>query len=134
MSTADELASSPPESLLALLKPELRERYVAFVGTPDADALAPPALLAFGRAVIDAAHGAGAWPKPASEAERAVNALAEKLPFAYQEVADADVAALKQHLPDKQVVALVFALCLHDAHRRLATAWPASIAPNARNE
>jgi hypothetical protein len=130
MSTPAKLASAPPDALLALLSPELRVRYAAFVGTPDADELAPPALLAFGRAVIDAAHGAGAWPKPATDVERAVNALAEKLPFAYQEVSDADVAALKQHLPDKQVVALVFALCLHDAHRRLAAAWPASIAPN----
>jgi hypothetical protein len=129
MSAAGKLASAPPEALLALLSPELRERYTAFAGTPDADALAPPPLIAFGRRVIDAAHGLGAWPKPADDAERAVNALAEKLPFAYQEVSDADLAALKKHLPEKQVVALVFALCLHDAHRRLAAAWPASLAP-----
>ena len=119
------LASSPPESLLALLSPELRERYVAFVGTPDSERLVAPELLALGRAVIDAAHGAGAWPKPANDVERAVNALAEKLPFAHQEVSDADFAALKKHLPDREVVALVFTLCLHDAHRRLAAAWPA---------
>jgi hypothetical protein len=125
-----KLASAPPESLLALLKPELRERYTAFVGTPDADRLAPPELLAFGRSAIDAAHGLGPWPRPADDVERAVNALAEKLPFAYQEVSDADFAALRKRLPDKQLVALVFALCLHDAHRRLAAAWPASLAPN----
>jgi alkylhydroperoxidase family enzyme len=125
MSAAAKLASAPPDSLLALLKPELRERYTAFVGTPDADALVAPELLALGRGVIDAAHGLGPWPKPASDAERAVLALAEKIPFAYQEVSDADFAALKKHLPDAQVVALVFTLCLHDAHRRLAAAWPA---------
>jgi hypothetical protein len=111
------------DPLLALLKPELRERYTAFAGTPDADELVAPELLALGRAAIDAAHGLGPWPKPANELERAVNALAEKLPFAYQEVSDADFAALKEQLPDARVVALVFALCLHDAHRRLGAAW-----------
>jgi hypothetical protein len=121
------LASAPPDSLLALLKPELRERYLAFIGTPDTEKLVAPELLALGRAVIDAAYGLRAWPKPASDVERAVNALAEKLPFAYQEVSDADFAALKKHLPDAQVVALVFALCLHDASKRLTAAWPASL-------
>lgn len=119
-----KLASAPPDSLLALLEPELRARYLGFAATPDSDALAPAELLAFGRAVIDAAHGRGPWPKPESEAARAVNALAEKLPFAHQELSDADFAALKRQLPDAQVVALVIALCLHDAHCRLATAWP----------
>lgn len=127
MNARAKLASAPPESLMGLLQPELRARYEAFVGTPDADALAPPALLALGRGVIDAAHGRGAWPKPAGDLERAVNALAEKIPFAYQEVSDADLAELRKHLPDKQVVALVFALCLHDAHLRLGAAWPASV-------
>jgi hypothetical protein len=124
MSSTARLASAPPDSLLGLLKPELRERYTAFVGTPDTERLVAPELLALGRGVIDAAHGRGAWPKPANDLERAVNALAEKIPFAYQEVSDADFAALKAHLPDAQVVALVFALCLHDAHSRLAAAWP----------
>jgi len=116
--------SSPPESLLALLTPSLRAKYEAFVGMPDAAALAPPELLAFGRAVIDAAHGLGAWPAATSDAERAVNAIAEKIPFAHREVADADLVALRALLADAQVVPLVMALCLHDAHRRVALAWP----------
>lgn len=119
-----KLASAPPESLLAQLTPALRAKYEAFAGTTDAGALAPPALLAFGRAVIDAAHGAGAWPKPANEAERALNALAEKIPFAHHEISDADFAALREHVAVAQVVPLVMALCLHDAHRRLHVAWP----------
>ena len=122
--TLGKPGSSAPDSLLALLAPELRERYQAFVGTPDAERLVAPELLALGRAAIDAAHGLAAWPKPASELERAVNALAEKIPFAYQEVGEAEFAALKRHLPDPELVALVFALCLHDANRRLAAAWP----------
>jgi hypothetical protein len=118
------LASSPPESLLACLTPALRAKYEAFAGMPDAAKLAPPELLAFGRAVIDAAHGLGAWPKPADEAQRAVNAIAEKLPFAHQEISDADFASLRARLADRQVVPLVMALCLHDAHRRVGAAWP----------
>ncbi len=119
-----KLVSSPPESLLANLTPALRAKYEAFAGMTDAAGLAPAELLALGRAVIDAAHGLGAWPKPASDAERAVNALAEKIPFAHQEVSDADFVALRAHLPDAQLVPLVMSLCLHDAHRRLAAAWP----------
>jgi len=119
-----KLASAPPASLLAQLTPALRAKYEAFAGTIDAGALAPPALLAFGRAVIDAAHGAGAWPKPASDAERALNLLAEKIPFAHHEISDADFAALSEHVAVAEVVPLVMALCLHDAHRRLHVAWP----------
>jgi hypothetical protein len=116
--------SAPPESLLALLTPALRARYEAFAGMADGAGLAPAELLAFGRAVIDAAHGAAPWPTPANDAERAVNALAEKIPFAHHEITDAELAALRARLPDAQVVPLVMALCLHDAHRRLAIAWP----------
>jgi alkylhydroperoxidase family enzyme len=118
------LVSSPPESLLALLPPALRAKYEAFAGMADAAKLAPAELLAHGRAVIDAAHGLGAWPKAASDAERAGNALAEKIPFAYQEISDADFVALRAQLSDAQLVPLVMSLCLHDAHRRLAAAWP----------
>jgi hypothetical protein len=120
-----KLVSSPPESLLASLSPALRAKYEAFASMPDDAGLAPPALLALGRAVIDAAHGLGAWPRPTSDAERALNAIAEKIPFAYQEISDADFAALRAHLADAQVVPLVMALCLHDAHRRQQIAWPA---------
>jgi hypothetical protein len=102
-----KLVSSPPESLLASLTPALRAKYEAFAS------------------MIDAAHGLGAWPRPASDAERALNAIAEKIPFAYQEISDADFAALRAHLADAQVVPLVMALCLHDAHRRQQIAWPA---------
>jgi hypothetical protein len=87
--------------------------------------LAPPELLAFGRAVIDAAHGLGPWPKPASELERAVNAIAEKIPFAHREIGDDEFVALRAQLADAQVVPLVMSLCLHDAHRRQQIAWPA---------
>ena len=119
-----KLVSSPPESLLSLLPPALRAKYEAFAGMADAAQLAPAELLAHGRAVIDAAHGLGAWPKPANDSERAVNALAEKIPFAYQEISDAEFVALRGQLPDSQVVPLVMALCLHDAQRRAAIAWP----------
>jgi hypothetical protein len=119
-----KLVSSPPESLLANLTPALRAKYEAFAGMPDDARLAPPELLAFGRAVIDAAHGLGAWPRPATHAERAVHAIAEKIPFAHQEISDADFAELRAQLADAQVVPLVMALCLHDAHRRVAIAWP----------
>ncbi len=119
-----KLASAPPESLLAALTPALRAKYEAFAGITDEAKLAPPELLAFGRAVIDAAHGLGAWPKPANELERAVNAIAEKIPFAYQEIADSEFIALRAQLSDAQVVPLVMSLCLHDAHRRQQIAWP----------
>jgi hypothetical protein len=123
-----KLASSPPESLLAQLTPALRAKYEAFAGMTDEAGLAPPALLAFGRAVIDAAHGAGAWPRPADDAERALCALAEKIPFAHHEITDADFAALRAHVDVAGVVPLVMALCLHDAHRRLHVAWPETLA------
>lgn len=116
--------SGPPESLLAALAPALRAKYEAFAGMPDDAKLAPAELLAFGRAVIDAAHGLGAWPRPASEIERVLSAIAEKIPFAYQEISDAEFVALRGQLPDSQVVPLVMALCLHDAQRRAAIAWP----------
>ena len=116
--------SAPPESLLANLTTALRAKYEAFAGMPDAEPLAPRELLAFGRAVIDAAHGLGAWPKPASASERALNAIAEKLPFAHHEISDSDFAALRAQLSDAEVVSLALALCLHDAHRRLQAAWP----------
>lgn len=118
-----KLVSAPPESLLANLAPGLRAKYEAFAGMIDEAQLAPPELLAFGRAVIDAAHGAGEWPRAATDAERAVNALAEKIPFAHHEISDAEFAALRAHLADAQVVPLVMALCLHDAHRRQRIAW-----------
>lgn len=124
-----KLVSSPPESLLASLTPALRAKYEAFAGMADEAELAPRELLAFGRAVIDAAHGLGAWPKPASDAERALNALAEKIPFAYQEISDADFAGLRALLADAQLVPLVMALCLHDAHRRVQAAWPGTRDP-----
>jgi len=120
-----KLVSSPPESLLASLSPALRAKYEAFASMPDDARLAPPALLALGRAAIDAAHGLGAWPRPASDVERALNAIAEKIPFAHQEIADAEFVSLRAHLSDAQVVPLVMALCLHDAHRRQQIAWPA---------
>jgi hypothetical protein len=116
--------SAPPASLLSLLLPALRARYEAFAGMPDEARLARPALLALGRAVIDAAHGLGDWPRPADDAERAVAAIAEKIPFAHHEISDADFVALRAQLADAEVVPLVMALCLHDAHRRVATAWP----------
>jgi hypothetical protein len=119
-----KLVSAPPESLLAALTPALRAKYEAFAGMADEAKLAPPELLAFGRAVIDAAHGLGAWPKAASELERAVNAIAEKIPFAYQEIGDDEFVALRARLADAQVVPLVMSLCLHDAHRRQQIAWP----------
>ncbi len=120
-----KLVSSPPEALLAALTPALRAKYEAFAGMTDEAMLAPPELLAFGRAVIDAAHGLGAWPKPASEIERALNAIAERIPFAHHEISDADFIALRAQLADAQVVPLVMSLCLHDAHRRQQVAWPA---------
>jgi hypothetical protein len=119
-----KLVSSPPESLLARLTPTLRAKYEAFAGLVDEARLAPPDLLALGRATVDAAHGLGAWPRPATAAERAVCAVAEKIPFAYLEIGDADFAALRAQLADAQVVPLVMALCLHDAHRRVQIAWP----------
>ena len=119
-----KLVSSPPESLRASLTPALRAKYEAFAGMPDEAKLAPPELLALGRAVIDAAHGLGAWPRPASDVERAVNAIAERIPFAHHEISDSDFAALRAHLSDAQVVPLIMALCLHDAHRRQQIAWP----------
>lgn len=116
--------STLPDDLLSTLAPALREKYEAFAALPDEAQLAPPALLALGRAVIDAAHGAGPWPRPASDVERAVVAIAEKIPFAHHEISDAEFAALRAQLADPQVVALVMALCLHDSHRRLGAAWP----------
>jgi hypothetical protein len=117
-------ASLPPQALLARLPAALRERYAAFATLPDEARLVPGELLTLGRAVIDAAHGAGDWPRPAGEIQEAVFGLAEKLPFAYHELTDAHFAHLRGLLGDARLVALVIALCLHDAHRRLAIAWP----------
>lgn len=115
--------TSLPESLLAKLTPALRAKYEGWASLPDEARLAPPELLAFGRAVIDAAHGLGPWPKPTGDLERTVHGIAEKIPFAHREIDDADFTRLRALLPDAQVVPLVMALCLHDAQRRLAIAW-----------
>jgi alkylhydroperoxidase family enzyme len=64
-----------------------------------------------------------------SAAERAALTVAEKIPWQPRSVTDEDVAALLVHLSDAEVVALMLALTMFDAHCRLQLAFSAPPAP-----
>jgi alkylhydroperoxidase family enzyme len=57
-----------------------------------------------------------------SDLERAALAIADKIPWQPHGVTDAEVATLRAHLSDPQVVALLLAMMLFDAHCRLRSA------------
>lgn len=134
-------AASPFECVLSL-RPELLRLYRAFYGTLWDRHLVAANLLELCRLRIAAIHGceaerairhatAGvtdeqiaaldAWRAAAcfSPAERAVLAFAEKMPWQHHGVTDDDVAEVRAHLSDPQVVALTVALTLFDANCRL---------------
>jgi alkylhydroperoxidase family enzyme len=58
-----------------------------------------------------------------SPVERAVLAFAEKIPWQHHGVTDDDVAALRAHLADAQVVALTVAAAIFDANCRLRSVF-----------
>jgi alkylhydroperoxidase family enzyme len=145
-------APSAFEGVLGL-RPELLQRYRAFYGTLWDSELVAVNLLELCRLRIAAIHGceaerairhAGAGVTDAqlaaldrwrtagcfSPVERAALALAEKMPWQPHGVTDADVAALRAHLTDGQVVALTVALTLFDANCRLRLVF--EIAPQHR--
>jgi|MudIll2142460700_1097286.scaffolds.fasta_scaffold204032_1 alkylhydroperoxidase family enzyme len=132
---------SPFEGVLGL-RPELLKLYRSFYGQLWDGEMVPPNLLELCRLRIALIHGCEAetairhvhagvsdeqvaaldhWRAAAcfSLAERAALALADKIPRQHHEVTDADVAALREHLDDPQVVALTLAATLFDAHCRL---------------
>jgi len=134
-------AASPFEGVLSL-RPELLLLYRTFYGTLWDHHLVAANLLELCRLRIAAIHDCEAerairhatagvtdeqvaaladWRAAAcfSPAERAVLAFAEKMPWQHQGVTDDDVAAVRTHLTDPQVVALTVALTLFDANCRL---------------
>jgi len=134
-------ASSAFEAVLGL-HPELLQLYRAFYGALWDHHLVAPNLLELCRLRIAAIHGCEAerairhaaagvtdaqlaaldrWRAAGcfSPVERAALALADKMPWEHHGVTDEDVAALRVHLTDPQVVALTVALTLFDANCRL---------------
>ncbi len=134
-------APSPFEGVLQQ-RPDLLRLHRAFYATLWDHHLVPVNLLELCRLRIAAIHGCEAerairhthaelngeqlaalddWSTAAcfSPCERAVLAVAEKIPWHHHGVTDDDVAALRAHLTDPQVVALTMAAALFDAHCRL---------------
>ncbi len=134
-------APSPLEGVLGL-RPDLLHLYRTFYGTLWDDNLVPAHLLELCRLRIAGIHGCEAergirhvhagvtdeqiaaldtWHQAAcfSAAERAALAFAEKMPWQHHGVTDDDIAALRAHLTDAQVVALTVAAAVFDAHCRL---------------
>jgi alkylhydroperoxidase family enzyme len=134
-------AASPLEGVLGL-QPQLLQRYRTFYAMLWERNLVPANLLELCRLRIAAVHGCAAeqalrharagvtneqvgalddWRAAAcfSPVERAVLAFAEKMPWQHHGVTDEDVAAVRAHLSDSQVVALAVALALFDATCRL---------------
>jgi alkylhydroperoxidase family enzyme len=136
---ADE--PTPLEGVLRL-RPELLALYRDFYGALWDHALAPANLLELCRLRTAQIHGCDAewavrhaqagvtdrqlrgledWRTAAcfSPAERAALACAEKMPWQHHGITDADVQALRVHLADGEVVALLLALTLFDAQCRV---------------
>lgn len=139
-----QLASDGPtpfEGVLGL-RPELLQLYRTFYATLWDHNLVPPNLLELCRLHIAGIHGCEAeraihhlhagvtgqqiaaldsWRDAAcfSPAERAALAFAEKIPWQHHGVTDDDVAALREHLTDAEVVALTVAAAVFDTNCRL---------------
>lgn len=115
-----------PAGLAAALeaRPTLAQLYRDFYSVFADDCL-PPGLLARCFEEIATCHGYGQRPAAASEAtpaESAALVVAAKLPWQHHEISDAEVAALREHLDERQVVALITALALFDANVRMEIA------------
>lgn len=132
---------TPLEGVLGL-RPELLALYRDFYGAVWDHALAPANLLELCRRRIAQIHGCDAewavrhahagvsdrqlralddWRTADcfSPAERAALTCADKMPWQHHGITDADVAALRAHLADRAVVALILALTLFDAQCRV---------------
>ena len=143
MSWLQRAADAPSafEAVLGL-RPDLLNLYRTFYETLWDSDLVPANLLELCRRRIAGLHGceaervmrhahAGvtdeqvttleAWHQAAcfSPVERAALAFAEKMPWQHHGVSDDDVAALRAHLTDAQVVALTVAAAVFDANCRL---------------
>jgi len=135
---------TPFEGVLGL-RPELLALYRDFYGKLWDDALVPVALLDLCRLRIARLHNCEAeavvrhaasgvsdtqiaalddWGAADcfSSAARAALALADKMPWQPHAITDEDIAALRAHLSDPQVVALMLALTLFDMQCRLRLA------------
>ena len=140
MSWLQRAADAPSafEGVLGL-RPELLPLYRAFYSTLWNRDLVPAPLLELCRLRIATVHPCDAerairharagvseeqvaalsgWRTAAcfSPVERAVLAFAEKIPWQHHGVTDGDVAALRVHLTDAQVVALTVAAAVFDAN------------------
>jgi len=134
-------APSAFEAVLGL-RPDLLRLYRDFYSTLWNGGLVPAQLLELCRLRIATVHASDAqlalhhahtgvtdeqvrsldgWRTAAcfSPVERAVLAFAEKMPWQHHGVSDDDVAALRAHLTDAQVVALTVAAAVFDANCRL---------------
>jgi alkylhydroperoxidase family enzyme len=143
--------ATPFEAVLAL-RPELLHLYRDFYRRLWTDEPAPATLLELGRLRIAQVHDCPAevairharadvndarvaalaqWSTADcfSAVEQAVLRIADKVPYQYHDISDGEVAALRRHLSDPQVVGLMLALTLFDAHCRLRLALGVAVAP-----
>jgi hypothetical protein len=143
--------ATPFEAVLGL-RPELLQLHRELYRRLWSDELVPPTLLEIGRLRIAQLHDCRAelairharaevgearvaalahWSTAAcfSPVEQAVLRIADKVPLQYHEISDDDVASVNQHLRAPQVVALMLALTLFDAHCRLRLALDVAVAP-----
>jgi len=149
---------TPLEGALGL-RPELLELYRDFYRRLWSETLVAPRLLELCRLRIAIAHDCeaerairhatarvtdaevaalGRWRTAECFApgERAALTIADKMPWAPHAVTDDDVAALRAHLSDREVVAFMLALALFDVQCRLrlalgVAAQPATVAAPA---
>ncbi|SRR5579883_1617542 len=133
LAAADATSATPLDAALTL-RPELAALYRQFRVLPHERALVPAEPLALGRLRIAMLHGCppadtdpallaalAEWPAASrfGAADRAVLAIAEKLPWRQHEISDAEVAAAVTAFGEPGCVALLVALALADAECRL---------------
>ena len=137
-------AATSFEAVLGL-RPELLARYKRFYGALWDEQLVPRRLLELGRLCVATVHDCAAEKAirdaevvlsdaqlaaidrfafdEFSGVERAVLAVAEKVPFQHHAITDEEIEALKTHLDEATVVALMTALALFDANCRWRLAF-----------
>ena len=144
-------APQPFEGLLQH-RPELRSLYKRFYGAFWDEALLPRSLLELCRLRIAQLHdceaelavtdtgsgvpdnqrvGLDRWEAADcfSPLDRAALAIAELMPWQHHSMTDAQFATLREHLDEKQCVALVVALALFDANCRLRLVFELPASP-----
>ena len=102
-------------------RPELQEKYGAFLEAVNENGRIPHAVLAACQSRVRQVHGLEVdnQLKPSSEAERLALVVAEKMPFHHHDLRDDEVRDVKEAFGDGGCVALLTAIAFFDAACRL---------------